>query len=114
MHMAWDGPLPAGAIEIPRLPEPFEEWDGAAFIVADPVARANWLAGAAHIAEARALKYLEAVVIASGFELTTGMLAAEAVAKGIALADLADQVLAKRTDFISAEVLRQQRQSGAD
>ncbi len=102
--------LPEGGHLIDRLPEPFEDWDGKRFVVRDVRARADWMAGPAHIAEARSLKYSEAVGFAMGGD--TPMLTAEAKEMGIKLADLVALVLEKRADFIAAEVARQRGQAG--
>lgn len=52
-------------------------------------------------------------LIASGYRLTAGLLAAEAEALGIGLEALAEQVLAKRKDERSFEVERRQRKVSA-
>lgn len=104
--------LPAGAVEVSRLPGPFEDFVNGVWVF-DARGRADFLAGPEHIAEARALKYLEALLITSGVPLLRGMLADEAVAKGTTVLTLANQVMAKRTQFIAAEVTRQRRQGGA-
>lgn len=113
VHEALDGVVPDGAVEVPRPPEACEEWIGGAW-VRNGRMWADLCAGAQHIAEARALKYLEAVTIRAGTDLPDGMLAAEAAQKGITVAALAEEVLGRRAEFIAAELVRQARQDGAD
>ena len=113
-HSVVDGsPLPEGAVEVPRPPAAFErlvdgEW------VKDCRAEADAVAGADHIAEARALKYLEAQMIKAGLPVANSLLAPEAAAKNMTLSDLADEVIARRTAFREAEVRRQQMQDGQE
>ena len=114
MHLPWSGAfLPAGSVVIPRPPLPFEDWVGGAWVVTNPKGLADWKAGPTHIVEARALKYLEALLIASGVPLLKGLLVDEAQVKGTTALQLANQVITKRTAFIAAEVTRQRRQGGA-
>jgi hypothetical protein len=105
--------LPQGAVAVTRWPGPFEDYV-AGHWVTDHRGHANWLAGAAHIVEARAMKYAEALVILSGYTLEAGMLVHEAEVKGLTLGALAQEVLDKRVEFIECEVQRQQRQAGED
>lgn len=113
VHEAAGGVIPDGAIPVPRPPEACEEWIDGAW-VRNGRMWADLCAGAQHIAEARALKYLEAVTIRGGTDLPDGMLAAEAAQKGITVAELAEAVLAQRAEFIAAELVRQARQAGAE
>ena len=114
MHMPWDfeqqGPLPDFAEEIPRLPKPFEEWTGKAFVEREgsQKAKADAAAGVEHIAEARLQKRIEAVLIASGVVLTSGLIAEEARLRGVEPAALATMVLEKAADFAAIEMTRQE------
>lgn len=71
------------------------------------------LASPEHLASVHIQKAIEAALIASGYRLTAGLLAAEAEALGIGLEALAEQVLAKRKDERSFEVERRQRKVSA-
>lgn len=113
IHAVNEHGVPDGATVVPRPPESCEEWIDGAW-VRNGRMWADQCAGAQHIAEARALKYLEAVTIRAGTDLPDGMLAAEAAQKGITVAELAEEVLARRAEFIAAELVRQARQDGAD
>ncbi len=104
-------PWPRGAVEVPRMPGEFEDYVNGQW-VRDNRSRADHVAGQGHIAEARALKYLEALLIASGLPLLRGLLVEEAKAKKITALELANLVLSKRAGFIAAEVTRQRGQAG--
>lgn len=93
-------------IELDREPGEFEEFDGKGLVV-NAKRRADTLTGSEHIAEARAQKRIEAVLIAAGVDLPGGMIAAEAEARGLTPADLAALVLEKSAGFVAAEVARQ-------
>jgi hypothetical protein len=97
------GPRP---IEVPRLPEAFEDWDEVTgkFVV-DMAAKADAEAGLEAIQAAHARKAIEAVMLSAGLAVD-GMLAAEAKALGVPLDDLVAQVLAKAEDAVTAEVAR--------
>ena len=107
------GEMPDGAIEVPRAPEMYERWNGAEWVM-DERARADALAGKAHIDEARSLKYVEALAILNGVPLEGGMLALEAQEKGLDLKEYARLALEKRAAFIACEMQRQARQDGND
>lgn len=105
-------PLPEGAVWVSRWPGPFEDrFDGA--WVRDHRGKADAEVPRAHIEEARALKYLEALAVLSGVELATGLLKLEAQQRGLTVQELAEMVLAKRVDFIRREVRRQVRQENS-
>ena len=103
-----DADWPEGAVEVDRLPGAFEDFVGGVWTY-DAKGHADSIAGPAHIAEARILKYAEAKTIGSG--AATPMLAAEAADKGITIAELAAMVNQKRAEFIAAEVARQRGQA---
>lgn len=103
--------LPEGAVAVDRMPGPFEDWQDGAWVV-DDRGLADATAGAEHIAEARALKYAEAMAILSGHDLSHGMLVHEAAVKGMTVTALAEEVRERRVAFIEAEIRRQQRQAG--
>lgn len=106
MQMAWKGRLPRGSTVIPRLLDPAET-------ISDPIARADWAAGAWHIVEARLIKYAEAIALLGGGTLQPGsLLLGEAADKGMAVETLAQLVLHKRKAFIAAELARQRGQAG--
>ena len=102
----WQGDLPAGAEIIERLPEPFEEWDGAQFAIpkASAKAKADWESTPEHIAESRLQKRIEAILIRG---LDKGLLAPEAAKRGITLGEMADLVIAESAGFNEAELARQ-------
>jgi hypothetical protein len=104
-------PLPDGAFRVARWPGPGEDFVDGAW-VCNHKAVADAEAGPTHIEEAHSLKYLEALVIHAGIALGTGLLVNEAAAKGVTVAVLADEVLAKRGAFVAKEIDRQLRQSG--
>jgi len=60
----------------------------------------------AHMASVHAQKAIEATLILSGYELTAGLLAAEAEAVGVPIADLARQVHERRADERAFEIQR--------
>ncbi len=107
-----DGALPPGAIVLPRLPEAGERWDGAAFVCDDEIA-ADLDIPVNHIARAHAVKQVEAALILSGYALTHGLLAEEAAANGLDLAELAQSVLANAAEFRALEAARRQRKWAA-
>ncbi|MGX7896900.1 hypothetical protein [Tsuneonella sp. HG222] len=103
--------LPEGAVEVDRWPGPFETLVNGRWQV-DSRGLADWKAGVAHIAEARALKFLEAQLVLAGIALPQGLLAAEAAAIGVKPKDLAKDVIAKRAAFVAKERTRQRGQAG--
>lgn len=102
------GPLPQGAIAVPRLPMAGERWDGAGFVCDDEIA-ADLDIPVNHIARAHAVKQVEAALILSGYALTHGLLAEEATANDLDLATLAQSVLANAAEFRAREAARRQR-----
>lgn len=100
-----DWALPEGAVEVPRLPGPGESWDGTTFAV-DEEARIRLEQDEAAVTAAHLVKRVEAAVIASGVELTAGLLWAEAQATGQALSELADAVLLRAEGEVAQEVAR--------
>lgn len=106
------GPLPEGAIAVPRLPLAGERWDGSSFVCDEEIA-ADIDIPVNHIARAHAVKQVEAALILSGYALTHGLLAEEAAANGLDLAELAQSVLANAADFRAREAARRQRKWAA-
>ena len=106
------GPLPQGAIAVPRLPLAGERWDGSAFVCDDEIA-ADIDIPVNHIARAHAVKHVEAALILSGYALTHGLLAEEATDNGLDLAELAQSVLANAADFRAREAARRKRKWSA-
>lgn len=102
---------PNGGAGVDRLPGPFEDFLGGQWVT-DHRGLADAEVGPAHIAEAHALKYTEALMVLSGLAPATGMLANEATEKGMAVEDLAEEVIAKRAGFMRREIERQRRQAG--
>lgn len=107
-----DGPLPIGAVPVPRLPLTGERWDGAAFVCDEEIA-ADIDIAPAHIARAHAVKQVEAALILSGYALTHGLLADEAAANGLDLNELAQSVLDNAAAFRAREAARRQRKWNA-
>lgn len=70
------------------------------------------LASPEHLASVHVQKAIEAALIASGYRLTAGLLAAEAEALGIKLEALAKQVLAKRQAEREFEIARRRKKAG--
>src|SRR6266446_7937133 len=108
MFLEWfidrQGSLPAGAVEVDRMPGSFEDWTTErGWHVTDEQAKADFEAGPAVIAENRLQKRIEASQVKFG---VGGSLVAEAEARGIDLNAMADMVLAKAGDFVAAEVAR--------
>lgn len=104
--------LPPGAEAVDRAPGRFEDCPTGEWVT-DHRGLADSRVPDAEIAEARALKYIEALLTLSpGAPLATGLLALEAKEKGLTVKALAEQVLAKRRAFIVAEVRRQRGQAG--
>lgn len=99
--------LPVGAVAVPRLPEIGETWDslGGAFVF-DSAILADMSVPLGHIDVAHTLKMLEAAIILSGVRLTHGLLHEEAVALGVPVNDLAEQVASKSKNFRTLEVNR--------
>lgn len=67
------------------------------------------LASPEHLANVHLQKAIEAALIASGYRLTAGLLAAEAEALGIGLEELAEAVLARRKAERDYEVARRRK-----
>lgn len=99
---------PKGAVELDRLPGPFEDFIDGAWVY-DAQGHANHRAGPQHIAEAHRQKRWEATLIKMGLtpppELS--LLPGEAADRGISLDEMADLVAAKASAFVAAEVARQ-------
>lgn len=97
---------------VDRLPDVGEHWDDASeAFVTDSGVVADMCVPAGHIDRMHALKQLEASVILSGYELTHGVLAREAVALGIVLVDLAQSVLDQCEEDIAIEIARRVEKS---
>jgi hypothetical protein len=116
MFITWpyagDAPRPAGAVEVDRMPEDFEDFDPDRRVwVKNNPGQADWEAGPEHIAEARAQKRVEALLIRSGVAVAGGLLEAEAKERGIDLSELAELVLQKSQDFHAKELARHEGQA---
>ena len=106
-HSDTGRPLPKGAQRVPRPPEVGETWDTASrSFVRDMAAAADHGLPPRHIEQAYAVKRVEAALIASGVMLTHGLLAEEATALGMPLADLAARVLDRDAEFRAREIQR--------
>lgn len=116
-YVRWDGegppPSPEGyptPVELPRFPEPYEHFDVVAGVfVRNDALRIDDEFRAAHgreaIAQAHALKTIEATLILSGVPID-GLLSAEAAATGKDITALAQLVASKAADQREAEVAR--------
>lgn len=105
-HALPDGEaLPAGAIEVPRLPEKGEVWSGNGFYQ-DGEFLADASVPVSHIPTAHIMKSVEAAAILSGASLTFGLLAEEAAATGVPLIELAEAAYAHAGEFRAREVAR--------
>lgn len=89
-----------------KIPGPYDTWVPGTGWVTDIEAEADGEVGPSHIAEMHALKAAEAAMIASGVELTHGILVEEAAATGQPLAELAEQVLEHEKAAREREVAR--------
>ncbi len=93
-------------IEVPRLPEDFEDWDEVqGKFVKDHPGAADHKAGVVAIAAAHASKILEARLFVKGVEVD-GYLSAEAAALNIPIAELVDSVIQKAEAALASEVQR--------
>ena len=97
---------PAGAVEVTRMPGPFEDFVGGKWVY-DAKGHADDLAGPEHIAKAHDQKRWEALLIRSGVTLVGGLLTPEAVDRKITLAEMVDIVSAKSAEFEKKEIDRQ-------
>lgn len=97
--------LPTGAVEVPRLPDVGEVWNGSQF-VADGEFRADASVPADHVPTAHIMKAVEAAVILSGVTLDHGLLAEESEATGVSLIDLAEAAHSHAATFREREVAR--------
>lgn len=84
----------------------YEGWTILKKRVAEPKDNPLERPSVAHMASVHAQKALEATMILSGYDLTAGLLAAEAEALGIPLKDLAQQVHERRADERAFEIQR--------
>ena len=99
-------------VQVPRLPEDFEDWDEQqGRFVCNEAARGDHEAGPDAISRAHDQKALEALLINAGIKVD-GMLAAEARALRLPLEELALQVAAKLRPEIEAEVTRRKKKKG--
>jgi hypothetical protein len=108
---------PGGRVdEVPRLPALGEDWDViSGEFVLDVAVAADEAVGPAHIEKMRRLKYLEAVVIKSGYALTMGLLFEEAAIREVSLDDMAGLVMAQvdAEGAVAAEINRMTLKAGA-
>lgn len=102
------GPLPEGAVQVPRMPGVGETWDGSDFVCDDEIA-ADMDVPTDHVPRAHAVKQVEAALILSGVNLTHGLLADEAAANGLDIIALAQSVLDNAAAFRAREATRRLR-----
>lgn len=96
---------------LPREPRDFERWDRKAGVfVTDHAARADHVAGAAHITAMHARKAVEAHLIAAGVTAPGLLLVREAALRSVDPAELAATVLNK---IAPAEALELERQAAS-
>lgn len=109
MFSSTKGDLPAGSVEVDRMPTAFEDFVDGAWVY-NARAHADQIAGPDHITQAHLAKYTEALLIKSGVDLKVGLLVAEALQHKTPIQALADEVLAKRAGFFAVERGRQAAQ----
>lgn len=99
--------LPEGAVEVPGPPGPAQSWDDEAQDWAvDRTVLASMSVPVGHVDQAHVIKAVEASIILSGINLTSGLLVEEAAALGVDVIDLAVEVSRRAAEFRAAEVNR--------
>ena len=109
-----DKKLPKGAVEVDRKPKEGEDYTAEKGWHFPNVKDLADYGLSAHIKEAHSIKYLEAVLVGSGYELTKGLLVKEAQEKNMSVKYLADLVLGKAAEFELIELTRQRNQSNGN
>lgn len=102
-----DEKVPDFAVEVPRMPKPFEKWDAETkAFVKDHAGEADYNAGADHIAKMHARKTFESALIIAGYELDSMVVVQEAALRGIEPVELAALVLVKTEAQTEIELAR--------
>lgn len=101
-------------VEVPRMPNDFEDWDAAkGAFVKNHAAAADHAVGPEAIAKAHAQKAIEALLLKAGIDID-GILSAEAKALKLPKEELADKIIERSKVALANEVKRRIEKNKGD